>query len=230
MPEICRQLNISEHEFFTACDDIVARRQQRILKNYGLALRVYQWVMCGVYAIALATCFIVDLAVSHALTWFFIVAASVLTAFTVTNLPLLLKRWRMVFTLAGLTASTFLLLWVIWLYTGGAWLLPSLVVAGISFVWLWATAFVFSRKNWSWLLRGGLVCLLAGALATMNPLCGLLFGDTVSSWWDYISLTQGWNAKTVSSKIVFWALIMAGAGLLTAGAVKKAAAKRTGKA
>lgn len=227
VPEICRQLDISEHEFFTACDDIAARRQQKELKNVHLAFRVYQRVLYGVYALGLLTCFIVDLAVSHTLSWFFIVAASVLAAFTVTNLPFLLKRRRLIVPLAALTASAFLLLWVIWLYTGGEWLLSSFIVAGVSFAWLWLSALVVCRKSWPGRLRAGLLCLLAAfLLAGMNPLCGLLFDYNVPEWWDYISLLHSWNAETVSNKIVFWVLTLSGAGLLAAQLMKTLAAKQ----
>lgn len=221
VPKICRSLDISEHEFFTACDDMVARRQQKEIKNYHTAFKVYQVAMCIAYGAALLTCFIVELAVSHTLSWFFIVAASVLTGFTITHLPFLLKRHRLAITLGALMTSVFLLLWVIWRYTGGAWLLAAFGITALSFLWLWLSAFVLCRKGWPWTVRGGVLCLLyAILLAGMNPLCGWLFGYPVPFWWEFISPMQNWSADTISNKIVFWVLLAAGAGLLAAAALK----------
>lgn len=76
VPEVCRLLGITEHEFFTACDDLQHRRQKRDAKHWRRLTLIGQGTLCGGYAVALLTCFICNLAVGHRLDWFFIVLTS----------------------------------------------------------------------------------------------------------------------------------------------------------
>ena len=60
VPAICRELHISEHEFFTACDDDQKHAQERaaaVQRAVGSALR--RLCLAG-YVIALPVCLIVE--------------------------------------------------------------------------------------------------------------------------------------------------------------------------
>lgn len=120
VPEVCRLLGITEHEFFTACDDLQHRRQKRDAKHWRRLTLIGQGTLCGGYAVALLTCFICNLAVGHRLDWFFIVLTSLLLAFSLTSLPVFLKRERAVISLSAATGSLLLLILTCGLYTGGA--------------------------------------------------------------------------------------------------------------
>lgn len=122
VPEVCRLLGITEHEFFTACDDLQHRRQKRDAKHWRRLTLIGQGTLCGGYAVALLTCFICNLAVGHRLDWFFIVLTSLLLAFSLTSLPVFLKRERAVISLSAATGSLLLLILTCGLYTGGGWL------------------------------------------------------------------------------------------------------------
>ena len=84
------------------------------------ARTIYQRIMLTLYGIALLTCFICNLAVSHSLSWFFIVFCSVALAFSVTNLPLLLPGHKLLGSAFAVTVFLYLLLYVCNLYTGEA--------------------------------------------------------------------------------------------------------------
>jgi len=82
--------------------------------------RVLLWTFSVGYAVALFTCFVVNLAVDHRLSWFFIVLAAIATAFCVTTLPLLVQAGRRVMVSAGaFVLALVTLLTVCWAFTGG---------------------------------------------------------------------------------------------------------------
>ena len=70
---ICGALGITEHEFFTACDDDQAHVQARQAAVWRGVMRNTRRFFAVSYAIAVVVCFICDLAVFHALDWFWIV-------------------------------------------------------------------------------------------------------------------------------------------------------------
>ena len=73
---ICGALGITEHEFFTACDDDQAHVQERQAAVWRGATAGARRFFAAGYAIAVVTCFICNLAVFHTLDWFWIVLAS----------------------------------------------------------------------------------------------------------------------------------------------------------
>ena len=80
--DICRVLEISEHEFLTASTDTAARKVQREAKKFRTIRGVWFWIPTIAYSLALLICFICNLAVNHTLSWFFIVLASLLCAYS----------------------------------------------------------------------------------------------------------------------------------------------------
>ena len=120
---LSRELGVSEGELINASDDAVSREIARDALGYRRWKAGVFWSTALAYSVALITCFIVNLAVSHTLSWFWIVVASVAIAFSLTTLPLLRIRPKGWITLGAFVASTFILLTVIWVMTGlGAWL------------------------------------------------------------------------------------------------------------
>lgn len=68
---LCKELNISEHEFFTACDDETLTREKREIQKYRT---LKKWIfIITTYFIGIITCFICNLVMDHKLPWFFIV-------------------------------------------------------------------------------------------------------------------------------------------------------------
>ncbi len=89
--DVCRELSISEHEFFTACDDVAMGREKQEASAYRKLLLRWKNTFLGCYLVTIVVCFICDLATRHGLDWFWIVLTSLMLAFSFTNLPLMTK-------------------------------------------------------------------------------------------------------------------------------------------
>lgn len=137
IPDVCRQLAISEHEFFTACDDDKAHAQERAARAWHGVTRGWQIFFAAAYAAAIVVCFICDLAIFHRLDWFWIVLTSLMLAFSFTNLPFLLEKHRLPICLAAATGSLFLLLLSCWAFAGGIWILGGLAITAVSLLLPW---------------------------------------------------------------------------------------------
>ena len=84
---ICRELRISEHEFFTACDDHQAHAQERAAARWRRAASILRWCCLAGYAAAIPVCFVCDWVLFHSLDWFWVVLAGIALSFCFTNLP-----------------------------------------------------------------------------------------------------------------------------------------------
>ena len=80
--DICRVLDISEHELITASTDTEARRLKYEARNFRVIRGAWFWVPTISYAVALVVCFICNLAVNHTLSWFFIVLSALICAYS----------------------------------------------------------------------------------------------------------------------------------------------------
>lgn len=103
------------------------KKERRRSRTVGL-------VTSGILMIPVLVCLICNLAIGHALDWFFIVLASLLLTASLTVVPMLVTEKRFLWTLGCGTGSLLLLLAVICLYTGGTWFFVAAVptVFGLS--------------------------------------------------------------------------------------------------
>lgn len=122
---ICSALQISEHELITASDDVHQRQVELQARKYRRLRNVYFWAGNGIYGAAVLICLICNLEAVHALTWFFIAAASCMTAYSLTNLPLLVTKRKGLITLGSFFLSLNLLLLACCFYTSGHWFFVS---------------------------------------------------------------------------------------------------------
>ena len=79
--DICRVLDISEHELITASTDTDTRKLKHEARKFRVIRGAWFWVPTISYAVALLTCFICNLAVNHTLSWFYIVLTALLCAY-----------------------------------------------------------------------------------------------------------------------------------------------------
>lgn len=79
--DICRVLDISEHELITASTDTNMRKMQHEARKFRVIRGVWVWIPTISYALALLTCFICNLAVNHTLSWFYIVLTALICAY-----------------------------------------------------------------------------------------------------------------------------------------------------
>lgn len=135
--DVCRELSISEHEFFTACDDVAMGREKREASAYRKLLLRWKNTFLGCYLITIVVCFICDLATRHGLDWFWIVLTSLMLAFSFTNLPLMTKSEKGTLSLGAATVSLFLLLLSCWGYTRGPQIGFASAVTGVCLALPW---------------------------------------------------------------------------------------------
>ena len=123
--DICRALDISEHELITASTDTETRRMKHEAQKFRVIRGVWFWVPTISYAVALLTCFICNLAVNHTLSWFYIVLTALICAyaFIPTFTSFFEKKKLLVFTVTSYL-SICLLLFTCAVYTDGLYWLP----------------------------------------------------------------------------------------------------------
>ena len=80
--DICRILDISEHELITASIDTDMRKMKHEARKFRTISSSWFWVPTISYGVALTTCFICNLAIDRTLSWFFIVLAALVCAYT----------------------------------------------------------------------------------------------------------------------------------------------------
>ncbi len=111
--------------------DMHARKERRRSTTIGLAT-------AGVLMIPVIVCLICNLAIGHALDWFFIVLTSLLVVASITVLPLLAYEKKVFWTILGFTGSLVLLLLVTCIYSRGDWFFIATipVIFGLSIVFM----------------------------------------------------------------------------------------------
>lgn len=186
------------------------------------ALRVYHAVLLGAYAVALLACLICDLSINRALTWFPVVASSLLLAFCVTNLPVLVRRERLVCALAGVTASLFLLFFCLGRFLGDAALLPTAsTIAAFPLALAWLAALTLRARRVGGTMKAAVALVLSGVLvACMNPWVEFVLSGAA------VDLRLFWNFEfDVIERAGHYSInFLVGLGLAVAGAVAAAVA------
>ena len=172
--KLCNVLNISEHEFFMACDDEALNEEKREIKKYRT---IKKWLMYSLnisYLISLVVCFICNLIIDHKLSWFLIVLIAIMISFIITTLPLYLKKnkYRLFKISILLTFLVYLLLYVINLVYGGIWLLASFKILTFVFSLSWLDVLIITFLNIKKYYKVSIsLILLAICTVFTNPLC-----------------------------------------------------------
>ena len=123
--DICRVLDISEHELITASTDTDARKIKHEARKFRVICSTWFWVPTISYAVAILTCFICNLAVNHTLSWFFIVLSALLCAYTfVPTVTYFFKSKKLLVFSVSTYLSICLLLFTCAVYTNGLYWLP----------------------------------------------------------------------------------------------------------
>lgn len=109
--DICRILDISEHELITASTDTDTRKIKYEAKKFRIISGAWLWIPSILYSVALLTCFICNLAINHTLSWFFIVLTALLCAYSFipTFTSFFSSKKLLVFTLTSFSSICLLL-------------------------------------------------------------------------------------------------------------------------
>ena len=115
-------------------------------------------IISAIFMIPILVCLIVNLATGASLTWFFIVLASLLTAVSLTVVPLMVPENKLAWTLGTFSVTLVLLMGVCCLYTGGRWFFvaSSASLFGLCLVFM---PFLKVIKH-----RRALICMVADTL------------------------------------------------------------------
>lgn len=171
---LCRELNISEHEFFTACDDEALNQEKREIRRYRTIKKIIHYCMCIGYLIALITCFICNLAIDHKMSWFLIVLTSIGISFSITNLPFYLKKdkYRVAKISLIVTILIYILLFITNLVNNDNWLFQAFAIATFEFILLWLGIVIctFTKIDKYYKISISLI-LLSICTAFTNPFC-----------------------------------------------------------
>jgi len=125
MLEEMRDNRLEEHIIMER-ENVLGNHMQNIKKKsliQGLSIAM---------AMTIVPTFVVNLATSGKLNWFFIVLTGVMLFGSLTMIPLLVEKKRGLWTLAGSTASLLLLLYVIESYVSGPYAFRWFGIAAIS--------------------------------------------------------------------------------------------------
>lgn len=125
--DICRVLDISEHELITASTDMDTRKMKQEARKFRTIRNVWFWLPTISYIAAAAICFICNLAVNRTLSWFFIVLTALLCAYSfVPTFTVFFQSKKLAVFAASSYLSICLLLFSCAVYTGGLyWLLTA---------------------------------------------------------------------------------------------------------
>lgn len=146
--DICKVLDISEKELIQSSDDSEYRKIKsnsdkfnKIKKGLFLSINV-----C--YIIAILVCFIVNLAVDHTLSWFFIVLTSILVAYsfcpTVTWINI---KYKKLLFIGSTFISMFLLFLTCSIYTNNYWfMIATTGVLLLYFIIFYPILFISQKK------------------------------------------------------------------------------------
>ena len=162
--DICRILDISEHELITASTDMNTRRMKNEAKKYRIIRSAWFWIPTVLYAVALLTCFICNLAINHKLSWFFIVLAALNCSFSfIPSFTFLFRSKRLLVFSVSTYLSICLLLFVCAVYTNGlSWFLTTCIGVLIGYEVIFLPIFLSQTKisRFKYIISFTVACIL----------------------------------------------------------------------
>ena len=159
---------------------LVAHKKKERKRTFTIGI-----VTASVLMIPIIVCLICNLAIGHALDWFFIVLAAMLVVASLTVVPLVVQSNRGVWTIVGFTGSLLTLLLVCCSYVGGNWFVLVAVscMLGLSIV---LAPYVIHHIPLPKFLRNqkGLLVMVWDTLwlFALITVCGIYVGGSSNYW------------------------------------------------
>lgn len=138
--EKCREIAIKLKN--TAYDNCLSQEKNNVLGNYVKKERKRSTtigiVTASILMIPVIVCLICNIAIGHALDWFFIVLASLMLVASLTVVPMVVYSKKILWTLGSFTVSLILLLLVTCIYSRDNWFFLALVpiIFGLSVIFM----------------------------------------------------------------------------------------------
>ena len=142
LPKLAETLGVTEHELITASIDKESRQEKIQARKWRTLSFSWSLFFYIAYALAIIPCFIVDLAVNHTLSWFWIVVSALLLSFTFTNLPKLIKKHKLILIPLSQFLALCLLLAVCAIYTKGTWFWIAVMSVFLGLIIIFAPIFI----------------------------------------------------------------------------------------
>ena len=167
--DICRVLDITEKELIQSSDDTEYRKIKQNSDKYNKLKKTLFWIINICYSVAVITCFIVNLAVNHTLSCFFIVLTSLVTSYTFCpTLMWICKKYKLLIFIGSTFISLFLLFLVCSIYTNNYWfMIPTVSLLLGYFIIFYPILFTSQKKyldNYNSLAKWFLLTYFAGIL------------------------------------------------------------------
>ena len=142
LPKLAETLGVTEHELITASIDEESRQEKIQARKWRTLSFSWSLFFYIAYALAIIPCFIVDLAINHTLSWFWIVVSALLLSFTFTNLPKLIKKHKLILIPLSQFLALCLLLAVCAIYTKGTWFWIAIVSIILGLIIIFVPIFI----------------------------------------------------------------------------------------
>ena len=155
LPKLSEILGVTEHELITASVDKQTREEKIQAKKWRTFSFSWSMFFYISYAITIITCFICDLAINKTLSWFWIVLSALMLAFTFTNLPKLLKKYKLILLPLSNFLSLCILLAVCCVYTKGNWFWIATLSVLLGYVIIFVPIYISKYKIFSKVNRFG---------------------------------------------------------------------------
>ncbi len=180
--DICRVLGVSEHELITASTDADTRKMKHEARKFRTIRSVWFWAPTVAYGIALLTCFICNLAVNHTLSWFFILLAALVCAYTfVPNITFFFEKRKLLVFTVSTYLSVCLLLFTCAVYTGGlSWFLTACIGVLMGYVLLFGTILLAKTRLARYKFVITLLATCALTLLLLKNVCTVYLAPAIS--------------------------------------------------
>ena len=146
--DICKVLDVTEHELIQSSNDNKYREIEKEAIKYKKIKKTIFWILNITYLVAILTCFIVNIAVNHKLTWFFIVLTSVITSYSFCpTFTCFFKSYKKSIFILSSFISMFILFLTCSIYTNNYWfLITSMAVLLLYFIIFYPILFFTQKK------------------------------------------------------------------------------------
>ncbi|MGN0394809.1 MAG: zf-HC2 domain-containing protein [Coprococcus sp.] len=151
--------------------------------------------IAGILCIPIIVCLIVNLALGHALDWFFIVLTSLMVFASLVVVPLVVERNKGLYTIFSFTVSLILLLLTCSIYTDGNWFLITVtsVLFGLSVIFTPYMAYALSLPEF-WKRNKGLFIFSIDTFMLIIMLLCIGFHNNSSYYWQIMPPIVLFNA------------------------------------
>jgi len=120
--DICKTLDISEHELIDSSHDVEYRKMKKEANRYNNMKNGAFWTINIGYLVAILTCFIVNISVNHTLSWFFIVLTSIICSYMFCpTITWLFTKYKIISFITSTFVSIFFLFLTCSIYTSNYW-------------------------------------------------------------------------------------------------------------